>query len=107
MKQLEARPTSAECDLYFVIAGDLVKDLSLWDDGAKMKEEINFLILNRIGFEIKPMDLPRKYKMVEGAIGSSLSSTELRRRVKAADKEKDEYLGIYGLTTYGVIEMIK
>lgn len=105
MKQLEAQ--FKEKELFFVVAGDIVKDLHWWDEGAKLKEEINFIILNRTGYEIKQEDKPKKHKMVEGAVTSNLSSTELRKRIKNAEKESDKLLGIAGLTTNSVIEMIK
>lgn len=107
LKKLEEKKEYSGNDFYFLVASDLLKDLQKWDNGPKLKEEAKFLILKRPGFEINPEDLPKNCKVVEGVTSSNLSSTELRKRVKMADKERDEYLGIYGLTTYGVIEMIK
>lgn len=132
------------CEFFFVMGTDLLDSMEKWGNGPKLKEEINFLIFLRTGYELNPELLPKNYILIETTFVGA-SSTVVRTRIQNYYKRKsledkkqdkfeetkkgvkyfsneewlvkrsnttldafhDQYLGVYGVVSFGVIEYIK
>lgn len=93
-------------ELHFVMGSDLVYHYVDWEDGQKLKERFNFIIVERQGYlDYPPENLPDSRKMIDMAVKCEVSSTELRRRI--GKHINQNHLGLQGLTTKGVIGIIK
>ena len=64
---------------------DLLSSMHYWDDYNRLKSEKNFLIFNRIGYEIKMEDLPVNHVIID-ALQNDISSSEIRKRIKEVSK---------------------
>ena len=133
-----------DIEFFFVMGTDLIEGMENWDSGAKLKEEINFLIFLRTGVVLNPVFLPKNFILIETTFVGA-SSTVVRKRVnqyykrqkmenknedkfeesgsgiryfsneewrlkrtaKTLDDYHDQYLGVYGIVSFGVIEYIK
>lgn len=49
-------------DFWFVIGADLVPTLKDWKHSEKLKEEVQFIISNRGGYQKYKHDFPKHYK---------------------------------------------
>ena len=85
------------CDFFFVMGTDLLDGMAKWGDGLKLKEEINFLIFLRTGYELKPELLPKNYILIETTFVGA-SSTVVRTRIQnyynrknLEDKNQDKF----------------
>ena len=67
-----------EAELYFVAGSDLFPTLHLWENGERLKQEINFLIFKREGFpELEAEDYPDNYCLIENDQIKEMSSSEV------------------------------
>ena len=99
----------ADAEICFVMGSDLLKSLHLWDEAEKLKSEWNFLIFHRAGVgEIDPSTLPSKYRLVEDAVFTGISSTMIRKRVQDSllNNPTSESMGALGLLTSEVRKAI-
>ncbi|CDW84809.1 nicotinate-nucleotide adenylyltransferase [Stylonychia lemnae] len=119
MKKLEA---SFSDKFFFVIGSDLIPTLNQWHEGEKLLQEIDFVIFNRIGYEImndqdKKHLLPKNYEYQENyqSLLGMISSTEVRNRIKNTKQEISEgnqsdnlqFHDVAGLITKGTLDYIK
>ena len=89
-------------EFYFVIGADNLNDLHKWHDYSYLKENVNFLVLGRPGYEFS---VPEGIKAQMIELSNPISSTEIRDKVKKGKsikglvpKEVEEYIiegGIY------------
>lgn len=86
-------------DFFFVMGTDLLEGMENWGNGKELKEEVNFLIIMRTGYALKPETLPRNYILIETTFVGA-SSTVVRQRVHEyyrrkmmANKEEDKFPG--------------
>ena len=81
---------------YFMMGSDLIPTLISWDNGQELIDEVNFIVFERKGYESvldpkvehsyqmpKSMEVLRSNQNLIGMI----SSTEVRKRIKAAKDE--------------------
>ncbi len=79
-----------ETEFWFVIGTDLISGLHYWDESERLINDINFVIFEREGFEVKTLinhsNWPKNYKLAykgdEKNLLGGISSTEVRKRVK-------------------------
>ncbi|MDR1862069.1 MAG: nicotinate-nucleotide adenylyltransferase [Candidatus Ancillula sp.] len=65
-----------DAELFFIAGSDVLDDLPNWKDFALLTELVNFIVVNRPGFEVS--DIPNGVTLVE--INSvDISSTKLRK----------------------------
>ena len=76
-----------KCEFFFVMGTDLLDGMEKWGDGAKLKEEINFLIFLRTGYALNPELLPKNYILIETTFVGA-SSTVVRTRIQNYYKRK-------------------
>lgn len=86
-----------ENEFFFVMGTDLLGTMHLWGNSAKLKEEINFLIFLRTGYQLDVSLLPKNYILIESTFVGA-SSTVVRQRIreyyirkKLEDKQKDKF----------------
>ncbi len=113
MKQLEKE--HPEDTFYFILGSDILPTLYTWDEGQKLIDDINYIIVQREHYEVdlrtREFPVPKKYiAMVKENVLGGVSSTELRRRIRDARTDGDPRAAaccnIAGLTTKGVINYI-
>ena len=88
MKKLEEK-YGDENEFHFIIGSDLIPTLHLWHEFKSLKSEINFVIYNRVGYEINlenkafADNFPEKYiyNPVAKNLFGEISSTEVRNRI--------------------------
>ena len=83
---------------YFMGGSDLIPGLITWDNGQELIDEVNFVVFERKGYEsVLDESTPKEYQMPksmevlkanQNLIGM-ISSTEVRKRIKAAKIEAD------------------
>lgn len=89
----------------FCLGTDIVKGVRSWDNGEKLFNETNFIILNRPCYEIDVTNYPPNYRQLN--VNFTGSSTEIRNRIaKHLENKNKLYLGINALTTTSVIKYI-
>jgi len=76
-----------DIEFFFVMGTDLLEGLEKWDNGKKLKEEINFLIILRTGFVLNPDLLPKNYILIETTFVGA-SSTVVRKRIQEYYRRK-------------------
>ncbi len=90
----------------FCMGTDLVSSFRNWENGEKLAEEQEFILLNRVGYTPDKSLFPVHYSIINGICEAS--STRIRDRIKnKIDKKNKINLGINGLTTSSVIQYIK
>lgn len=101
VKQLKER--YPETEFYFIIGGDQVTNLDKWEKINELMELIQFVAIERIGYEWK--DVPGVEKLLVD-IGN-ISSTEIRSRISKGrpfkhlvDEKVYEYIKEYQLYGY-------
>ena len=103
---VELTKRNPDNDLYFVMGTDLLYHYTRWEFGIELKQKFKFIIVDRPGHQDYPKEnLPDSHQMIDISIKCEMSSTQLRNRIKKQIKTKD--LGLMGLTTKKVIEVIK
>lgn len=103
-------------EFYFIIGSDLINSIEKWHYGLKLKNEINFIILERFGYKINMNNLPKKYIIIQNAMDES-SSTQIRERLNEFNEKfkihkyisdfNKLYLTIFGLVPSSIISYIK
>ena len=84
---------------------DLLNSFRTWENGDKLAEEINFIILDRPGYQAEMNIYPKKYQKLDIALEAS--STKIRNRIAEHIENINKLnLGINGLTTNSVINYI-
>ena len=83
---------------YFMGGSDLIPTLISWDNGQELIDEVNFIVFERKGYESvldetveKDYQLPKCMEVLkanQNLIGM-ISSTEVRKRIKAAKIEAE------------------
>lgn len=82
-------------DIWFVVGSDLIiggKDHNSdieknWQDGMWLWNNLNFIILNRKGFQINKEDLPPHYVLIEDEIIGG-SSSDIRKNIRTKNSIK-------------------
>lgn len=74
-------------DFFFIGGTDLLPGLPFWDEGKALLEEINFLLILRTGYPLKPELLPKNYILIESTFVGA-SSSEARKRIKKYNEKK-------------------
>ena len=90
-------------NFYFCIGSDLVNEVGTWDDGDKLLDENNFVILTREGYMYLGENLPKKHLFLY--INIYGSSTLIRSRISEKSNSERKY-NIHGLTSKSCIEFI-
>lgn len=90
------------------MGSDLIKSLHLWDDGARLINEMQMIIFRRKGYDNDVLfnheNFPKNDPIVvdeEKSLIGVISSTEIRRRV--SENQHIPFLGIAGLVTPSVV----
>ena len=117
MERLRELHASEGKEFHFVMGSDLIPTLKTWHEGEKLVSDVNFVLYNRVGYDIDQMmglpSMPKRYLYAPGAKGDfgEVSSTEVRRRIAEAKADPDEagktHLNIGGLVTKSVIDYIR
>jgi nicotinic acid mononucleotide adenylyltransferase len=90
----------------FCIGTDLINSLEDWDNGFRLINEVNFIVIKRPDFNPQSTQFPLNYRMLESITDGS--STKIRNRIQQQIDAKNKInLGINGLTTVSVINYIK
>lgn len=90
---------------HLCIGADLVEGLETWDDGDKLLEENDFIIMNREGYSYPRNKKPKNSVEIDSHIYGS--STSIRNRIKVSNNhDSTKKFNIYGLTTRSCIEYI-
>jgi nicotinate-nucleotide adenylyltransferase len=94
------------CEFYFVMGSDLVPSFRSWDNGNKLDDEVEFIIVNRTGYELVDKNqLPKHCHILTTFFDGS--STQIRKRIYGQlEKSSRLNLAINGLTTNSVIQYI-
>ena len=94
---------------------DLIPTLLQWDEGQRLVDEVNFVIYNRVGYDIQwyldSLSMPKKYKYKKDAkvVYGDISATEVRNRVASSKKYSNgdnSLFDLVGLVTKGIIDYI-
>ena len=89
----------------FCLGSDLLVSLPKWEYGMDIINEYELIIMHRPGYEIKNLNLLKKYHILESTLDNS--STKIRNRIEEVINKKHKvYLGISGLTSRSVIQYI-
>jgi nicotinic acid mononucleotide adenylyltransferase len=88
------------------MGSDLVASFRSWSNGEKLDDEVNFIVVNRYGYDLADKVLPKHNKVLYANFDGS--STLLRKRICSQQSEKRSKMGlaINGLTTNSVIRYI-
>lgn len=90
----------------FCMGTDLLTSYKTWEQGVRLAEEINFIILSRPSYTADRTLFPKTSQFIETAVEGS--STAIRTRIaKHVDYANKLNLGINGLTASSVIKYIK
>lgn len=111
------REAHADCDFAFVVGTDWLRpgtDLRKWDNGEKLIEEFDFLVLRRPGYEVEDLEsFGPRFKYLQLANGynyleSNVSSTEVRKRAKTswAQDSRSNLFDLDGIVAPGVLAFI-
>ncbi len=77
-------------EFFFILGSDLIPTLKLWHEPEKLVKDINFVVFNRVGYDINQYlntpDMPLKYLCSSESkyIFGEISSTEVRNRIHIA-----------------------
>ena len=106
-------------EFHFIMGSDLIPTLKLWHEPEKLVTEVNFVLYNRVGYDIEKLlsspDMPKNYIYAKDSksIFGEVSSTEVRRRIAEARTDSSasdfvkHYFNVSGLVTKGVIDYIR
>jgi len=89
----------------FCLGTDLIDSLDEWDNSEQLKNEVNFLILQRPEYNPDSSNFPKNYRVLKTHTDGS--STKIRNRIQQQIETQNKInLGISGLTTISVINYI-
>jgi nicotinic acid mononucleotide adenylyltransferase len=54
MEKIQKDPENSNYEFWAIIGTDLVDSLHLWDEGIKLKKEVNFVIASRLNCPYDP-----------------------------------------------------
>jgi nicotinic acid mononucleotide adenylyltransferase len=94
-------------DYYFIfcMGTDLVESLRKWDNGDRLVNEVEFIIITRPEYNPDETCYPKNCQKLKIEIEGS--STKIRNRIREQIENKNKInLGITGLTTTSVIKYI-
>jgi nicotinic acid mononucleotide adenylyltransferase len=88
------------------MGSDLIPLYKEWEQGERLSEEVEFIIMSRSGYEYDVKDTPKNYRKLDTQVEGS--STKIRTRIQhQIEKHNKLNLGINGLTTTSVINYIR
>ena len=89
----------------FCLGSDLIKSLHRWEEGLRIINEFELIVLKRPGYDLSGVSYIDKCKILETNFDGS--STQIRNRIDDVIKTKSKiHLGIAGLTTRSVLKYI-
>ena len=68
-------------DIYFIAGSDSILDITTWKAYKKLFEECYFVVVNRPGFAINKIKIPKEYFINVKIKGIHISSSEIRARI--------------------------
>ena len=117
MEKLKELYSGEGKEFHFVMGSDLIPTLNTWHEGEKLISDVNFIVYNRVGYDIDQMmglpTMPKRYLYAPGAksIFGEVSSTEVRKRIAEARADPGDsgknHFNIAGLVTKSVIDYIR